>query len=132
MQIKKQKRNKHRLMNSSHPKYDTDPDILKHQVNVETYRSSGPGGQRKNKTETSVRIKHLPSGITVIATEHRSQAQNRELAFERLRERLLRLNRPKKRRVPTRVPRRAVERRITEKKLTSLKKTTRQIRDLDD
>ena len=120
------------MINSSHPKYDTDPDILKHQVNVETYRSSGPGGQRKNKTETSVRIKHLPSGITVIATEHRSQAQNRQLAFERLRERLLRLNRPKKRRVATRIPRRAVERRITEKKLTSLKKTTRQIRDLDD
>lgn len=132
MQIKKQKRKKNRLMNSSNLKFDTDMDILKHQVNVETYRSSGPGGQRKNKTETSVRIKHLPSGITVIATEHRSQAQNRELAFERLRRRLERLNRPRRRRIPTRIPRRAVERRITEKKLTSLKKTTRQIRDLDD
>jgi len=120
------------LMNSSNLKFDTDMDILKQQVIVETYRSSGPGGQRKNKTETSVRLKHLPSGITVVATEHRSQAHNRELAFERLRQRLLRLNRPKKRRVPTRVPRRVVERRITEKKLTSLKKTTRQIRDLDD
>ncbi len=50
---------------------------LKKQVVIETYRSSGPGGQRKNKTETSVRLKHLPSGITVIATEHRSQAQNK-------------------------------------------------------
>jgi protein subunit release factor A len=119
-------------MNSPHPKYDTDPDILKQQVTVETYRSSGPGGQRKNKTETSVRLKHLPSGITVIATEHRSQAQNRELAFERLCRRLERLNRPRKRRIPTRIPRRAVERRITEKKLTSLKKTTRQKKDLDD
>jgi protein subunit release factor A len=132
MQIKKQKSEKNRLMNASHPKYDTDPDILKHQVNVETYRSSGPGGQRKNKTETSVRLKHLPSGITVIATEHRSQAQNRELAFERLCRRLERLNRTRKRRIPTRIPRRAVERRITEKKLTSLKKTTRQKKDLDD
>ena len=119
-------------MNSSHPKFETDPDILKQQVIVDTYRSSGPGGQRKNKTETSVRLKHLPSGITVVATEHRSQAQNRELAFERLRRRLERLNRPRRRRIPTRIPRRAVERRITEKKLTSLKKTTRQIRDLDD
>ena len=119
-------------MNSSHSKFATDPDILKHQVIVDTYRSSGPGGQRKNKTETSVRLKHLPSGITVIATEHRSQAQNRELAFERLRRRLEKLNRPRKRRIPTRIPRKAVERRITEKKLTSLKKTTRQIKDLDD
>jgi protein subunit release factor B len=130
--MKKEKRHKDRLMNSSHPKYDTDLDTLKQQVTVETYRSSGPGGQRKNKTETSVRLKHLPSGITVIATEHRSQAQNRELAFERLCRRLERLNRPRKRRIPTRIPRRAVERRITEKKLTSLKKTTRQKKDLDD
>jgi len=119
-------------MNSSHPKYDTELNALKQQVIVETYRSSGPGGQRKNKTETAVRLQHLPSGITVIATEHRSQAQNRELAFERLRERLLRLNRPRKRRIPTRIPRKAVERRIEEKKLTSSKKRTRQKRELDD
>jgi len=118
-------------MNSSHPKFDTDIDTLKRQVIVETYRSSGPGGQRKNKTETSVRLKHLPSGITVIATEHRSQAQNRELAFERLVRRLERLNRPRKRRIPTRTPRKAVEHRIAEKKLTSLKKRQRQKRDLD-
>jgi protein subunit release factor B len=113
-------------MNSSHPKYDTDLDTLKQQVTVETYRSSGPGGQRKNKTETAVRLKHLPSGITVIATEQRSQAQNRELAFERLRERLLRLNRPRKRRVPTRVPLRTKETRIEEKKIRSTKKRFRQ------
>src|SRR4030042_533862 len=107
-------------------RFDTDPQVLKKQVVVETYRSSGPGGQRKNKTETAVRLKHLPSGITVIATEHRSQAQNRELAFERLRERLLRLNRPKKRRVPTRVPRKTKEARIEEKKIRSTKKRFRQ------
>ena len=118
-------------MNSSRPKFDTDIDTLKRQVIVETYRSSGPGGQRKNKTETSVRLKHLPSGITVIATEHRSQAQNRELAFERLVRRLERLNRPRKWRIPTRTPRKAVEHRIAEKKLASLKKKQRQKRDLD-
>jgi protein subunit release factor B len=131
--MKKRKRKKHRLMNSSHPKYDTDPHLLKQQVIVDTYRSSGPGGQRKNKTETSVRLKHLPTGITVVATEHRSQAQNRELAFERLRQRLLRLNRPKKRRVPTRAPRKAKETRIEEKKIRSTKKRFRQrpLKDLD-
>jgi ribosome-associated protein len=118
-------------MNSSHPKYDTDLNALKQQVIVETYRSSGPGGQRKNKTETAVRLQHLPSGITVIATEHRSQAQNRELAFERLVARLEKLNRPRKRRIPTRIPRKAVEHRITEKKLASLKKKQRQKRDPD-
>jgi len=105
--------------------FDTDPEILKQQVTVETYRSSGPGGQRKNKTETAVRLRHLPSGITVVATEQRSQAQNRELAFQRLRERLLRLNRPKKRRIPTRVSSGAIERRIGEKKARSAKKRLR-------
>src|SRR5512137_2779275 len=109
------------------PRYDTDPQVLKKQVIIETYRSSGPGGQRKNKTETAVRLKHLPSGITVVATEHRSQAKNRELALERLRDRLIRLNRPRRRRVPTGVPQRAVETRLTEKKARSTKKRLRKI-----
>jgi protein subunit release factor B len=106
-------------------KYDTDPEILKHQVILETYRSRGPGGQRKNKVETAVRLKHLPSGITVIATEHRSQAGNRKLAFERLRERLIKFNRPRKRRIPTSVSLKAIEKRIEEKKILSKKKTSR-------
>ncbi len=113
-------------MSRSPQSFETDPEILKNQVIVETYRSSGPGGQRKNKTETSVRLTHLPSGITVVATEYRSQAQNRRLAFERLRERLLRLNRPKKRRIPTRISQKAIERRIEEKKARSTKKQLRQ------
>ena len=107
-------------------RYETDPDILKHQVIVETYRSRGPGGQRKNKTETAVRLTHLPSGIRVTATEYRSQAQNRELAFERLRERLVRLNQPRKRRIPIRVPAGAIEKRIGEKKIRSARKLLRQ------
>jgi len=105
--------------------YSTDLEVLKHQVIVETYRSSGPGGQRKNKTETAVRLKHPLSGITVSATEHRSQALNFKLAFERLRERLIRLNRPKKRRIPTSVSRAARERRIQAKKIQSQKKRFR-------
>jgi len=107
-------------------KYDTGLEILKKQVIVETYRSSGPGGQRKNKTETSVRLTHLPSGITVIATEHRSQAQNRELAFERLQERLIKMNQRRKRRVPTSVPLKVIERKKEEKKILSAKKRLRQ------
>ena len=107
-------------------RFDTDPEVLKQQVIVETYRSSGPGGQRKNKTETSVRLTHLPSGMTAIATEHRSQAQNRKLAFERLRERLLRLNRPRKRRIPTSVPLRVIQKKKEKKKIMSAKKRLRQ------
>jgi protein subunit release factor B len=112
-------------------KFDTDPEILKRQVTIETYRSRGPGGQRKNKVETAVRLKHLPSGITVLGTEHRSQAENRKLAFERLRRRLMKLNRPIRRRVPTPIPRIAVEKRMEEKKIRSQKKRLRQ-KELDD
>jgi protein subunit release factor B len=107
------------------PQSSTDFDALKKQVVVETFRSSGPGGQRKNKTETSVRLKHLPTGITVSATEHRLQSQNLKLAFERLRERLHRLSQKKRRRIPTNVPRKAVEKRIEEKRQKSFRKQLR-------
>jgi protein subunit release factor B len=107
-------------------RFDTDPDILKRQVTVETYRSSGPGGQRKNKVETAVRLRHLPSGVTVVATEHRSQAENRRLAFERLRKRLMKLNRPLRRRIPTHTPWTATEKRMEEKRIRSKKKRLRQ------
>lgn len=106
-------------------KFDIDPAILKKQVIVETYRSRGPGGQRKNKVETAVRLTHLPSGITVVATEHRSQSENRRLAFERLRERLIKLNRPKRRRIATSIPSTAVQKRMEEKKILSTKKRLR-------
>jgi len=107
-------------------RFDTDPQVLKKQVVVETYRSGGPGGQRKNKVETAVRLKHLPSGLTVIATEHRSQAENRKLAFERLRARLIKLNQPRRRRIPTSVSMKDIEKRIEEKKIRSKKKRLRQ------
>ena len=107
-------------------KFDTDPKTLKKQVVIETYRSSGPGGQRKNKVETAVRLSHLPSGITVVATEHRSQGENRRLAFERLCKRLMKLNQPIRRRIPTSIPQGALERRMDEKKMHSKKKRLRQ------
>jgi peptide chain release factor len=103
-----------------------DTQNLKKQVIVETYRSRGPGGQRKNKTETAVRLRHLPTGITVTATEQRSQSQNLKLAFERLGERLRRLHQKRRRRIPTAVPFKSIEKRIEEKKLLSTRKHLRQ------
>jgi protein subunit release factor A len=92
---------------------------------IESYRSSGPGGQRKNKKETAIRITHLPTGITVIATEYRSQAQNKKLAVERMYAKLRKLNQRKKPRMPTRVPRAVKNRRLNEKKKHSQKKSLR-------
>ncbi len=112
-------------------KDETDLETLKKQVVVETYRSRGPGGQRKNKTETAVRLRHIPTGITVTATEQRSQSQNLKLAFERLRERLHRLQQKKRQRIPTRLPLKATERRMEGKKIHSFQKRLRKKIDKD-
>lgn len=53
-------------------------------VRFETRKSSGPGGQNVNKVETAVRALHLPTGLTVTATEERSQYMNKKLALFRL------------------------------------------------
>jgi hypothetical protein len=58
------------------------------QCDVDTYRASGPGGQKRNKTSSAVRLRHGPSGLIVIAEESRSQHENRERALRRLRQAL--------------------------------------------
>lgn len=63
----------------------TDEQLLE-QCEVDTYRASGPGGQKRNKTSSAVRIRHPPSGLLVIAEESRSQHENRERALRRLRQ----------------------------------------------
>jgi hypothetical protein len=63
----------------------TDDQLLA-QCDVDTYRASGPGGQKRNKTSSAVRIRHAPSGLIVIAEESRSQHENRARALRRLRQ----------------------------------------------
>src|SRR5215468_8789351 len=62
----------------------TDPQLLA-QCDVDTYRASGPGGQKRNKTSSAVRLRHAPSGLLVIAEESRSQHENKAKALNRLR-----------------------------------------------
>jgi hypothetical protein len=59
-------------------------DELLRQCEVDTYRASGPGGQKRNKTSSAVRLRHLPSGLIVIAEESRSQHENKAKALKRL------------------------------------------------
>ncbi|WP_165024327.1 peptide chain release factor H [Dysgonomonas sp. ZJ279] len=59
-------------------------DTNEKEIEYQTLRASGPGGQHVNKTESAVRATHTPSGLSVIASDQRSQLQNKKLATERL------------------------------------------------
>lgn len=59
-------------------------NINEKEFSFQTFRSSGPGGQHVNKTESAVRVTHLSSGLSVTASDQRSQLQNKKLATERL------------------------------------------------
>jgi len=63
-------------------------DQLLRQCEVDTYRASGPGGQKRNKTSSAVRLRHPPTGLIVIAEESRSQHENRARALRRMRQAL--------------------------------------------
>jgi ribosome-associated protein len=121
------------------------------EIEVRVSRSSGPGGQHANVTASRVEaafdvetssalsdiqkqrvIARAGSRLTAVAQDTRSQARNRELALERLRDRLaVALSVPRKRR-PTRRPRAAEERRLEEKRLRSKRKRARRPPSADD
>jgi len=117
-------------MNESEPRrrpppYSLNRATLAQEVRIDVHRASGPGGQHVNRTESAVRLVHEPSGVVVTAADTRSQIRNREIAFERLIERLKRLNFRPRKRVPTRVPRAAKARRLDSKKRRGERKRSR-------
>lgn len=93
---------------------ESDEELLR-ECEVQTFRSSGPGGQHVNKTESAVRLKHLPSGLVVTSQQERSQHRNKNLCLQKLRKKIERLNYRAPKRVPTRISRAAKARTLEEK-----------------
>jgi hypothetical protein len=75
------------LVEGQHPA-TLEEDAFLAQCEIETGRVSGPGGQHRNRVDTAVWIKHVPTGVETHATERRSQRQNRSMAIFRLRVKL--------------------------------------------
>ena len=103
------------IQNETVPIPESDEALLA-ECRVETFAAGGPGGQHQNRTESAVRLVHLPTGVRVIAREERSQHRNRTRALERLRAALAEHNHRPEPRKGTRVPRRERKKRLEQKR----------------
>ena len=111
---------------------ESDEGLLA-ECEVQTFRAGGPGGQHQNVTDSAVRLRHMPTGLTVTCRAQRSQYLNKMDALRRLRLKLVKLNAPPPPpRRATRPSRAAVERRLAAKKGRAVVKRLRRPPASDD
>ena len=103
---------------------DSDESFLS-ECKIETFRSSGKGGQHANKTESAVRITHIKSGIQAMCQQERSQYLNKIKCIKELRHRIEKKNYIAPKRIKTKPTRGSIERRLITKKYKSEKKKDR-------
>lgn len=109
----------------------SDADLARQCV-AEAFHASGPGGQGVNTSDSAVRMRHVPTGITVTSREQRSQLQNRQECLRKIRERLRQRSvRPKKRKA-TKPSAAARQRRLDAKRRRADVKSLRRRPGLDD
>ena len=92
------------------------PQEIARDCEVQVFRATGPGGQGVNTTDLAVRMRHVPTGITVVSRESRSQLQNRERCVEKIIELCRRRARPPRPRKKTHVPASQRRRRLESKR----------------
>ncbi len=118
----------------THHQIPADDAALLAECDVWVFRATGPGGQGVNTTDSAVRLRHRPSGITVVCRRERSQLQNKRVCLERLRDKLeaqnAALDAPK--RVPTRKSRSVKARQVETKRKRARVKRTRGRVDADE
>lgn len=100
-------------------------DALLSECQIETFRSSGKGGQHANKTESAVRLTHTKSGIQVMCQDERSQYLNKKKCIKELRLRITKKIYKPTPRIKTRPTKGSIERRLLAKKYNSEKKKNR-------
>ena len=100
-------------------------DEIARDCEVDVFRATGPGGQGVNTTDSAVRMRHVPTGVTVTARESRSQFRNRASCLRKLRAVFERRARPPKVRKPTKLSKRAKARRLADKRFRAVIKRQR-------
>ena len=109
-----------------------EDEKLLDQCVVQAFRASGPGGQHVQKTDSAVRLIHLPTGIRVTSQRERSQYLNKKICLEKLRKKLSDKAKKQKKRIPTKRPKKAKEEALKEKAIRSEKKRFRKSISVDD